>query len=286
MKINKLLVGLVLATFAFLNSTYAQKLKEGILPEILHEVSGLEFYTDSILIAHNDGGDGPKLYFLNKKGHILHTVFVDNALNIDWEDIAFDGKNTLYIADFGNNNNDRRDLCIYKIDTKDILTKSTVTAEKISISYKEQNAFPPQKSELRFDAESITFYNGQLYIFTKCRTEPFDGKSYCYVAPTEPGEYTLERKYEITLGKDGWWKDSFTAAEYADGKFYILTYNSIIIFKLENGKFEKLEEIMLDPVSQYEAITVDSNGKIFLADERNKLIGGGNIYHFKESKKK
>jgi uncharacterized protein YjiK len=43
---------------------------------------------------------------------------------------------------------------------------------------------------------------------------------------------------------------------------------------------------MLDPVSQYEGIAVDSKGKIYIADEKNKLIGGGNIYHFKEHKKK
>jgi hypothetical protein len=35
--------------------------------------------------------------------------------NIDWEDTK-DKNGNLYVGDFGNNDNERKDLCIYKID--------------------------------------------------------------------------------------------------------------------------------------------------------------------------
>jgi sugar lactone lactonase YvrE len=43
--------------------------------------------------------------------------------NIDWEDITKDKDGNLYVGDFGNNDNERKDLCIYKIDKKSLTTK-------------------------------------------------------------------------------------------------------------------------------------------------------------------
>jgi hypothetical protein len=279
MKTYKIAFSLLLISLLSFNFSFAQKKRVGTLAEGLNEISGLAFINDSILVGHNDGGDGAKLYFMNIKGKLIHTTLVENATNIDWEDIAYDGKEFLYIADNGNNNNDRKDLVIYKVNIKDILSKKSVNSEKINISYNEQIAFPPAKSELYFDAESLSFYNNELYIFTKCRTFPFDGVSYCYVVPTKPGSYKLDKKYEITIGKDGWWKDSSTGSEFKDGKLYLLTYNRLLVYKFENGKFVKENEMLMEPISQFEAIAINKKGEIYIADENNSLLGGGNIYH-------
>jgi len=279
MKKNYFTLSLLVVSLLSFNLSFAQKKKVGTLSEDLKEISGLTFINENVMVGHNDGGDAPKLYLMDVKGNLLHTVLVDDATNIDWEDITYDGKEYLYIADNGNNNNDRKDLVIYKVSTKDILTKKSIPSEKINISYNEQTAFPPEKTDLYFDAESLTFYKNELYIFTKCRAFPFDGVSLCYTVPTKPGTYKLDKKTQIVLGKEGWWKDSSTGAEVKDDKFYILTYNRLMIYTLENNTFVKESEMLMEPISQFEAIAINNKGEIYIADENNSLLGGGNIYN-------
>ena len=82
----------------------------------LAEISGLEKLEENLFVAHNDSGDGPYLYFLNGNGELLKTHLLNRCLsNVDWEDIAYDGQNTLYVGDFGDNGNKRDDVCIYRI---------------------------------------------------------------------------------------------------------------------------------------------------------------------------
>jgi hypothetical protein len=267
-------------------TSFGQKKKIAKLRENLKEISGLAFLNDTVLIAHNDGGNDATLYFLNLKGEQFHSVKVENAKNKDWEDITVDGKGNLYIGDIGNNGNNRENLCIYKINTFGILKKESVSAEKINFRYSEQKDFPPDVKKLHFDAEALAYYNDSLYIFTKCRTEPFDGKSFCYSLPTKPERYKLSKDFELNIGKEGWWKDCITAAEIKNNKCYLLTYNRIIIYTILKGKFTFSHSISLESISQYEAMAVNSKGVIFIADEQNKLLGGGNLYTVTEPKKK
>ena len=111
--------GILICFFiSFLSVISAQKLvRIGTLPESISESSGLVFYNDTLLITHNDSGDKPMLYFINLKGKLVGQVLVENATNTDWEDLCMDDKGNLYIADIGNNNNDRRDLKIYKVNS-------------------------------------------------------------------------------------------------------------------------------------------------------------------------
>lgn len=265
--------------FLFPNAVlFGQKKKIAKLPDHLKEISGLAFLNDTVLIAHNDGGNDATLYFLNLKGEQFHSVLVENAKNKDWEDITTDSKGNLYIGDIGNNENNRDNLCIYKINTLGILKKESVTAEKISIHYSEQKDFPPDAKNLHFDSEAIAFYNDSLFIFTKCRTEPFDGKSFCYSLPTKPESYKLIKDFDLNIGKEGWWKDCITAAEIKNKKCYLLTYNRIIVYTIVKGKFLFTSSISLESISQYESIAINSKGVIYIADEKNKLLGGGNLY--------
>ena len=79
----------------------------------LIETSGLEVYGEN-LITHNDSGGEASLYYLSKKGEIKYKRKISSAKNKDWEDITRDDK-YIYIADMGNNFNNRKDLKIYKI---------------------------------------------------------------------------------------------------------------------------------------------------------------------------
>lgn len=252
------------------------------LPESMEEISGLAFLNDTVLIGHNDGGNDPILYFLTLKGRKFHQVTVTDAKNNDWEDICTDGKGNIYIGDFGNNENKRKKLHIYKVSTWNILKKDEVKAEEIEFTYAEQEEnYPPEESKLHFDAEAMAYYKDSIHIFTKCRTKPFDGKSFHYVVSVKPGKYKLTKKSELFLGKGGFYMDAVTAAAICGDVCYILTYNRMIIYKMKNGKLEYQKKIYLKPYSQKEAIATRDNKTVYIADEKQKVIGGGNLYKIK-----
>ncbi len=277
---NRLIL-LICISFSF--GLTAQKLEKiAKLPEVMEEISGLAFLNDTVLVGHNDGGNEPVLYFLTLKGKKFHEVTVLDAKNNDWEDIATDGKGHLYIGDIGNNENKRKKLHIYKISTWNILKKDEVKAEEIEFTYEEQKEnYPPEESKMHFDAEAMAYYKDSIHIFTKCRTKPFDGKSFHYVVPTKPGKYTLTKRSELYLGKGGFYLDAVTASAICGDFCYILTYNRMIIYKIKNGKLEYQKKVSLAPYSQKEAIATRDNKTIYIADEKQKVIGGGNLYKIK-----
>jgi len=252
--------------------------RAGSVSEELSEISGWVFVNDSTLIAHNDGGNAPLLYVLNLDGTIRHTARIDNVKNIDFEDIATDGKGFLYLADIGNNENKRTDLAIHKIRTAGVLSDSVVNASTIFLSYAGQTAFPPQAKQLYFDSEALTYYNDSLWIFTKCRTRPFDGKSMIYSVPTTPGTYSLTSRSFIETGKKTWLLDGITAAEMHNDDLFLLTYNRLMICSFKGGKAVLKTTIPMAPISQKESVAVRKDGTIYVVDERQKLIGGGHIF--------
>jgi hypothetical protein len=133
----------------------------------LNETSGLLFY-NSKLITHNDSGGDPHLYEINTStGAIERTVTVNNATNVDWEDLSQDAS-YLYIADIGNNSGSRTDLKIYKLSKEDYNdADNTVTPEIISYAYANQTDFTPKINATNWDAEGLISYGDQLLIFSK-----------------------------------------------------------------------------------------------------------------------
>jgi hypothetical protein len=247
------------------------------LPPSLSETSGLCFLNDTVFVTLNDSGNEPKLFFLKLDGTLIHKVTVSNATNVDWEDITTDGKGTLYVADIGNNKNNRVDLCVYKINAKDILNKKEVKAEKISFSYPNQSMFPPEDKDKHFDAEAMAFYNDSLYIFTKCRAKPYDGKSFTYALPTEAGTQVAKQRTTLSLKGTSWMQNSVTSAEVLGDKLYLLTYTKLLIYNIENNKLKFHKRITFNAYTQKEAVAVSKTGVIYLTDEFKKLIGGGTL---------
>ena len=266
----------------FVINSSAQKLEKiAKLPDSMKEISGLCFLNDTVLVGHNDSGNEPILYFLNLQGQKIHQVEVLEAKNNDWEDITADGKGHLYIGDVGNNNNARKKLRIYKVSTWNILNKKTVKCEEIEFNYAEQKEIPSPQSDWHYDAEAISYHKDSIYIFTKCRSNPFDGRSFQYAVSTKPGKYTLTKRSELYLGKNGFFKDAVTSAAFCGEYCYVLTYNRMIIYKFKKGKFEYQKKIYLKPYTQKEAIATRDNKTIYIADEKQKMIGGGNLYKIK-----
>lgn len=261
--------------------SFSQKIKTYRLSNELKEISGLESINDTLLIAHNDGGNEPSLYLLNLKGKITKTCSIRNAKNTDWEDLTKDDKGNLYIADIGNNSNKRRKVRILKVVIDSLLSADSLTADIYPFSYPDQTSFPPSPSELHFDAESISFYNDSLWIFTKCRSIPFDGKSKIYaIHPNDLEEGRWEMKGEITPGNRSWKYDSFTASTVYKDTFFLITYNKLITAVRKSNKFEISTERRFLRFNQRESLAITPSGKIFIANEGHWLLGKQRLINY------
>lgn len=153
----------------------------------LTESSGL-LLLNGTFITHNDSGNDPVLYEIDTlTGLPSRTVYISNASNIDWEDLAVDDSH-LYIGDFGNNQGTRQDLRIYKVALADYWASDTVTADTINFSYADQTSFTPMPFQTNFDAEALISRGDSLYVFTK---QWGTVGSRAYKIPKTPGTYSV-----------------------------------------------------------------------------------------------
>lgn len=253
------------------------------LPKKLKEVSGIVYTErDNLFWTLEDSGNANKIYGLNvKDGAIKKTITIENTTNIDWEDITKDKAGNLYIGDFGNNDNVRKDLCIYKIDKNSLNQKKVIPAYKISFSYPEQTMFPPKKTGLFFDAEGFFEYKNNFYLFTKNRSKGFDGTVLVYKIPNQAGFHQA-----ALMGKlnscDNYNHCAITSAAISPdaSKVVLLTHDKIILMenlKGDNFLKGKQSELKLNHFSQKEAVCFKNNETLIIADEKTNKIGG-NVY--------
>jgi uncharacterized protein YjiK len=253
------------------------------LPNSLEEVSGIQKIEGSDLLwMLNDSGNKPIIYGVDTKGEIIREVIV-KAKNNDWEDITSDEEGNLYIADFGNNNNKRRDLRILKIKHQDLLTEDEVEVEKIKFSYFDQKKFPPKKKKRFFDAESLLHHNGFLYIFTKSRVAENYGKTTLYKIPATKGNHIAKRisTFETCADFHCW----ITAADISPNgkKVALLNHQSVFIFTnfdADDFLSGEVKEYKLGHISQKESITFKDDNTFYITDEKAHLKGG-KLYEFK-----
>lgn len=275
---------LILPFLFFLNCSKSEQIHTiANLPKKLEEVSGIATVKGSNLLwMHNDSGNKNKVYGVTLKGRIEKTVEV-KAKNVDWEDVTSDKEGNLYIGDFGNNNNTRKDLVILKIKNKDLLTKRTVEVEKIKFRYPNQYKFPPKKKDRFFDAESVFYSNGNLYIFTKSRVKKAYGKTRLYKIPAQKGTYVAKFIAEFSSCNKPSCRITASAISPNGKKVALLSPSKILLFtnfSSDNFLDGTIKELNLGFTSQKEAITFKDNNTLYITDE--KAHGkGGKLYVYK-----
>jgi hypothetical protein len=183
--------------------------------------------TDTItLLTHGDSGNGTTLFEVSPTGQVVDQQEIARTANVDWEDLARDREGNLYLGDFGNNANSRRNLAIYKVKFDDEGLATQV--DTIRFYYPDQGYFPPSGEEnLNFDCEAFFWHNGQLHLFSKNLSQTKVRVVKHYVLPDYKGYHkaTLDEK-TIVL------PEPITAADISlDGKlFALLSYGKIYVF--------------------------------------------------------
>lgn len=245
----------------------------------LKEISGIEFDKNNKLWAINDGGDEAKLYQINKNGNIDREITVTNAENIDWEDMTQDDFGHFFLGDFGNNDNLRKWLTIYKIENPIDIKSATTQAEIIKFTYPEHTSFPPKAHEMEFDLEAFVFYKKHLYLFTKNRTVPFNGITTLYKIGDHAANYDAKKisKFKTcTIAEKLCW---ITSAALSPSRKKLALLDSQRIWLFENWRGDDFfsgdkYRIDLGIVTQKEAITFLDENIIIFTDEDFHGIGG------------
>lgn len=229
------------------------------LPQILTESSGLARATENSFWTLNDSGGKNELYEFNQNGQIINTLKIKGAKNEDWEELAEDDLGNLYIGDFGNNSQKRKNLVIYK-------TKNG-KSDKIEFRYKDQKNFPANSDN--FDCEAFFWFNNELHLFTKGKENKKLITKH-YVIPDSPGKYEVSPEDKLDVN------ETVTAADISPdkSKFALLTYGKILIFGIKNEKinFKQPLECLKTRRKQTEALLFVTNSEIIFTNEQQELF--------------
>ncbi|WP_426493034.1 hypothetical protein [Hymenobacter sp. 102] len=229
------------------------------------ESSGLENATpEGDLWTHADGGNTARLYRVTRQGDLLQALDLSPLQNIDWEDLAQDEEHRLYVGDFGNNQNKRRNLHIYRLSGP-----SLTQIDTIQFTYPDQRAFPPRKPRRNFDCEAFYYYQDSLYLFTKNRGT--NGVVKQYVLPARPGRYTARLADSLQLPT---W---VTAADISpDGhRVALLGTGTVYQFERLPGRrlFDGLKTMLSIPkTGQAEALVFVNTQDFIISNEKGKLF--------------
>jgi len=281
---------LFLLSFLLLTSceNYGQLEVKAKLPKILEEVSGIQYDSkEKAFWMLNDSGNKPEVYLVTTKGKITRTLKID-ALNTDWEDITQDKQGNLYIGNFGNNANKRKDLQILKINARDLNSKKRIGVEQIYFHFPEQKNFPPKKKKMYYDVESLFEWENNLYVFTKSRVKNEIGRTFLYRIPNKAGNHLAERIADFTTCPEKYcW---ITGADISDDgkKVVLLNHKSAWVFTDfigDNFFSGKAKEFPFGHSSQKESITFKNDSTIYVADEDESGTNSGrNLYSLRIKK--
>ena len=223
---------------------------------------------------HNDSGDGPRVFLIDRTGQTRLTIRLNGARAVDYEDIALapgaqPGTFDICVADIGDNAAKRADLTIYRFPEPDAKTTKPGTTIDVSVTaYRVRYADGPANAE----AFLVHPQTGDGYVLTKRK----DGKTHVYklAAPWyADGQTELPRVHIVTLPPALLAARVVTAADISpDGRrVAVRCYLGGWEWQVPVGDaaFERLfdhapEPLFLAPEQQGEALCYAADGKSIL----------------------
>jgi hypothetical protein len=235
----------------------------------VNETSGLAWLDATGLCTINDGGHDPTLHRLKLDGGTT-PVFLSGAQNIDWEDLAVgDGK--IFIGDFGNNLQTRRDQKIYFMEQTRLTPDDTLHLDSINnvIAF----TLPDQpagfdKRNRNFDFEAMFYKGNALYLISKSARLGRKSFGKLYRLPAAPGEHVAQLIDSFYFG------EPVTAADYdtAANVLVVTGYLSLFVFERfdeNNWHNASPRRFRHNRLRQYEGLAVHPEQRsLFISNEK------------------
>ena len=150
-----------------------------------------------ILYTHNDSGDGPFLFAIDRSGKTIARYQLQGAENVDWEDIAVgsagaegrtSGRTAIYLADTGNNHLDRQAMTIYHVEEPLVVARAAPQESQLGRVEKFQFRYPDRAH----DCETLMVHpkTGEVIVVTK----EADGNSEVFSIGLRTGSIVTARK--------------------------------------------------------------------------------------------
>jgi hypothetical protein len=243
----------------------------------LREISGLAASRrhPGLYYVHNDSGDRPCVYLIDRAGNTRATIELLGAEHLDYEDIALapatsHGVWDVCVGDIGDNQARRQELAIYRFPEPDLPPENPVTIR-----------IRPRHLRLRYedgprDAEGLAVHplSGDTYIFSK---QP-DGACDVYKLPAGAqgdGPATVRRVATLRWDAERPLATIVTAADITpDGRrlatrSYLCGWEWTLPHDVPADRFERIFEqkparLLLPPEPQGEALGYSPDGRALL----------------------
>ena len=137
-------------------------IQEGSLQESSGVVASRQH--PGVFWTHNDGKK-ERLYAIDRAGKTLAAFKINGFKASDWEDIAMDAENRLYISDTGNNKGDRSETAVHRLAEPD----PKGTTQEIAVGQTWKIRFPQQP----FDSEALFIHGTNAFLISKVTNDRF-----------------------------------------------------------------------------------------------------------------
>lgn len=218
------------------------------------ESSGLarSTYQQGVLFTHNDRGDAARIFAVLDDGRTDAVLTVEGARNRDWEDIAAGPRHRLWIADIGDNAEQRSFVEVYRVPEPAQLATGSVEATRFRLRY-------PDGAH---NAEALLVQpdSGRVYIVTK---KTSGAGIYRAPKPLSRGSVNpLVREAAAPPGVTG-------GAFYPDGGGFVLRTQNSAYFYEDFGRAPR--SVPLPRQEQGESIEMAADGSYILIGSEGDL---------------
>ncbi|HUG44588.1 MAG TPA: hypothetical protein VMN76_10150 [Acidobacteriota bacterium] len=215
-----------------------------------------------VLWTHNDSRNPPQIFAVKRSGQFIRKYHLEGAENIDWEDIALDESNNLFILENSSRTDPQKRTLIYIVPEPNPFqnTQSAVTpAGVLSVR------FP---NEAAYDCEALFVWKGNGYLVTKS----WDGSlPKIFRFQIEQGDGTAVYEGEVPVHTMVTGGDIST-----DGtRIILISYLALLLF---DGPGDPVEMLRTHPLisrlnaRQVEAVTFYGQDRVIISNEQRDIF--------------
>lgn len=233
----------------------------------LNEVSGIEVVRSQPALwwMHNDSGDSPRVFAVNKQGKIALTVNLVGGSALDWEDMAAQ-KGWVYMGDIGDNLEFRPHVQIYRFKSPTIAANSLNQKLNLPASQWEMTSVSYPDGSHNCESLAVT-PDGRMLFVTK--EESGTSGFYVWDKPWKGGTNgKLTKIGTWTFGPSNKRQSLATGADFSSNgrKLVVTTYTDVYEFPLKKAfdfsslKFSPQKQALPDQ-KQCEAVCYSLDGR-------------------------